>query len=563
VTTLLRGLAGAAVVAAAVVACGRQPPAMPARARGDRATGQVASLWTSIGHPLQPPLVAGRPLRSTQYHSYTVNTPRLQQFLTPIFSPASAALRSDDGPPPAGLLTATAATLELPDPANARVIVKLTADPGSTGRAGLFSGVTTVGARRVLAEYTPSSGLHAVVFDGCQPAWYLEPYSESGRTLYVAYVPEQTDGVAQDMACRLAVPPDAGDAAPVTFPLRWAAPERTLRIVVSATDDYINGRGGVDGAVGAIQSSVHRVNAVLRSEFGITLSLDDAAERTVLVNGAGTLTSTDPQALARQNDAALAAAHIAGGSYDLAHVLFTGSGGYGEIGSVCTARRAVGASGGRNRTGDPFDIDVLTHEIGHQLGGRHTNNMDGYSDKAAAYEPASGSTIMGYPGLFPGANLQKNADPYFHGDSLRRIETAVRQRCGAAAATANKAPTIDGIDAPASVNVGQDFVLTALGHDDDGDDVLYTWEEFDRGPQVDAKTRPLFRSWCPQISGRREIGARRAPLANDLVAGEELPPMPRILRFVVTARDGKGGVAQSLATVRVDTTLAAMLFRRP
>jgi trimeric autotransporter adhesin len=171
---------------------------------------------------------------------------------------------------------------------------------------------------------------------------------------------------------------------------------------------------------------------------------------------------------------------------------------------------------------------------------------------------------MGYAGLLGAQNLQMHADAYYHVDSLRRIAEVVADRCGDIGTGTNHAPTIVTVKAPATVNVGESFEIVASAQDQDGHELRYAWEEIDLGVQSDPTNRPLFRSWCPTASGVRCFGDHTQPLPGMSRAGEERPQTPRTMQFMVTVRDGHGGIATQVVSVDVKAVppLWSILFRR-
>ncbi|RDJ40095.1 reprolysin-like metallopeptidase, partial [Acinetobacter baumannii] len=82
--------------------------------------------------------------------------------------------------------------------------------------------------------------------------------------------------------------------------------------------------------------------------------------------------------------------------------------------------------------GDPYDIDYVAHEIGHQFGGPHTFNAttgscNGNRSAANAVEPGSGVTIMAYAGICGSTNdLANNSIAIFHTRSFQSITTKVQ-----------------------------------------------------------------------------------------------------------------------------------------
>jgi hypothetical protein len=95
-------------------------------------------------------------------------------------------------------------------------------------------------------------------------------------------------------------------------------------------------------------------------------------------------------------------------NYDIGHMFgSTGGGGYaGCVGCICVNKAGAANGKGSGITspadgipeGDNFDIDYVSHEIGHQLGANHTFSFS-LEGTGVNKEVGSGITIMGYAGV--------------------------------------------------------------------------------------------------------------------------------------------------------------------
>jgi subtilisin-like proprotein convertase family protein len=208
----------------------------------------------------------------------------------------------------------------------------------------------------------------------------------------------------------------------------------------------------------------------------------------------------------------------------------------------------------------------------HQFDGAHTwNNCtdDILAQRVGdtAFEPGSGSTIMGYPGSCLSNDIASKNDAYFHTASIDqvRIYTTLGpgNNCGTETILTNNLPTVvidqpDGISIPKSTP----FILSAKATDPDSNEGLtYCWEQFDLGDTIDLgkqKTgnQPLFRSFEPSPTGSRFFPRITTvmTIASNISKTELLPDRTRNLSFRCTVRDnaaGGGGVSADIVHFKV------------
>jgi reprolysin-like metallo-peptidase family M12B len=442
------------------------------------------------------------------------------------------------------------------------------------------------GTATVRFDWTPA-GFHAMVLSA-EGTVYIDPYAPGDTRHYVVYDKRDHARAGQPLRCLLGDEDQAVAPAAVAPQLTTGATLRTYRLAVAATGEYTAFFGGtVPGAMAGITTTVNRVDAIYER---------DLAVRLVLVAGNASIVYTDPAgdpysnsngtAMLCQNARTLDAV-ILSANYDIGHVFATGSGGLAGLGAACrtggtcdgapASFKAYGTSGVVYPQGDGFDVDLVAHEIGHQLGADHTFNgstssCQGQRATASAYEPGSGSTVMSYAGICASEDLQPHADAYFHARSLDQIASFVGgSSCPVSGATANTPPAVEaGPDF--TVPSRTPFTLTAAGSDADGDVLTYAWEEFDLGtvapPNQDNGTRPIFRSFPPTASPARTFPRLSDLLANvvPLPLGESLPVTTRTMTFRVTARDnrsGGGGTASDVMHLNVRADSGPFLVTQP
>lgn len=317
---------------------------------------------------------------------------------------------------------------------------------------------------------------------------------------------------------------------------------RQYRLALACTGEYAQYHGGtVEGVLAAYNKSMTRVNGVYERESGITMQLIPNTDQLIFFDASSDpYTNSSGSAMLQQNQNTID--NIIGlQNYDIGHVYSTGGGGIASLRSPCTSRRAQGVTGQPRPEGDPFDIDYVAHEMGHQFGANHTQNNDCNRNDNTAVEPGSASTIMGYAGICE-PNVVNNSHDNFHAISLQEIASFITGPVGNGCAE-----ILDNPNTPPILNIPQSdftiprstsFSLTAIASDDTPENMTYTWEQMDNEvapmPPVSTSTvGPMFRAIPPTPSPTRHF----PDLFNRYAGWEILPAANRTLQFRCTVRD--------------------------
>ncbi|MBL8182160.1 MAG: hypothetical protein JNL64_11195, partial [Blastocatellia bacterium] len=457
-------------------------------------------------------------------------------------------------------------------------------------------------------DFLPN-GFHAMILSPGGTVM-VDPYAEGDTSNYVSYFKRDMPRV-DDWSCDVGkgfgslidlnkynIPDES------TSDVTSGATLRTYRLALAATFEYCNtvtGGGGNNTIANCLAAEVvimNRVNGVYERDLALRMvvvanndQITYAANNTAACGGVACTSGNDPYSnnngstMLGQNQTNLDA-RIGTANYDIGHVFSTGGGGIASLVSPCNASvKAQGVTGLPSPFGDPFAIDYVAHEMGHQWGSNHTFNAtsggcSGNRSNANSFEPGSGITIMGYAGLCSPQDLAGNSIDTMHVRSLEVIVSFSQvnngNTCSAQSATGNTPPTVNLVTAgPYFIPKQTPFYLEATGTDPNGDTLTYDWQQYNAGGVSGASTtspnsdadgipRPLFRNYLPQASGIRyfpSLGFIRnnanvpPTTTSGFMTGELLPAITRTMNFQVVIRDNRasgGGINSGTVQVDVD-----------
>lgn len=435
-------------------------------------------------------------------------------------------------------------------------------------------------------DITPK-GFHAMILSA-KGTWYIDPYFFNDENYYIIYTKKDfyaNESKSFFIDCHLEDDPELTEEIMhiISNGLKYSGTHlRTYRLALAATGEYTSYHGGtVVAGMSAVVTAMNRVNQVYERDVAVRMIL--VANNDLLIY---TNSSTDPYSnndgysMLSQNQTNIDNI-IGAANYDIGHVFSTGGGGVAGLGVVCrSGNKARGVTGQSSPIGDPFYIDYVAHEMGHQFAANHTFNGTAGScsgsnrNASTAYEPGSGTTIMAYAGICSPQNTQNYSDDHFHGVSLDEIVAyttlSYGNNCPVITATSNTPPTVSVPAGGFTIPINTPFSLTGSVIDPDGDTITYCWEQFDLGsagaPNSPAGNAPIFRSFPPSNSPTRYFPRLANILNNTQVMGEILPSYTRTLTFRLTARDnrsGGGGIGKNTISFTANSSGGPFIVTSP
>jgi subtilisin-like proprotein convertase family protein len=433
-----------------------------------------------------------------------------------------------------------------------------------------FDGYSSTTGAKMKWDVTPH-GFHAMIMQDDESTIYIDPIFKGNTTYYIVYY--RADFSSDKIKECLVETDDKNSSNNVDdFNIKsfLNCQLRTYRLALAATVEYTNFHGGTKALAQAAQvTTMNRVNGIFERDLTLTMTIVPNNDLIVYEGSATSdpYSNGNPGNMINENQTVCDNV-IGSANYDIGHVFGTNSGGLAGLGVICVGgQKARGVTGSGAPIGDPFDVDYVAHEMGHQYGSNHTQNNNCNRNNATAMEPGSASTILGYAGIC-NPNVQPNSDDHFHGISLQEMANRINQTsCAVVTSIANTAPEILSTNGNVSVPAGTPFALTAEVFDADGDVLSYCWEqmnnEISTQPPVSTSTGgPNFRSNSPTSNPTRYF-----PNLNSLAAGgpftwEVVPTVSRTMNFRVTVRDKPLGVAgcNDYADVTVSTVASAGPF---
>lgn len=477
-----------------------------------------------------------------------------------------------------GLRTGSPIQIELPQPDGTtkryQVMENSTMDPELGAKYPQIKTYDAYGINNtselVKFDLTPQ-GFHAMIMKPGASPIFIDPLKRNNTQYYMVYS-KQDFMTSKTMKCGV-----VSQNNPLTNPNQFnhfanfnTCELKKYRLAMAATAQYTIFQGGtVADALAAQVTTMNRVNGIYETEMAITMVFIPNNNLIIYTNiNNQPYTSGNPDLEINQNQTNIDAV-IGPNNYDIGHVVDAAGSGLAQLRSVCVSgEKAMGVTGQPSPIGDPFDVDYVAHEMGHQFGANHVQNNNCQRNNPTAVEPGSGSTIMSYAGICA-PNVQAHADAYFNGISLQEMGnfvTTPTHTCPIRTPIP-AAPVINSTNGFSTVPANTPFALTAIATKTGGSETLtYDWEQMNneisqQPPTSTARGGPNFRSFSPQISGTRYFPNLTSLANNGPFTWEVIPSVSRIMNFRVSVRrNTPGGSCNAYTNIAIQTDTRAGPF---
>ncbi|RRJ92421.1 T9SS C-terminal target domain-containing protein [Paenimyroides tangerinum] len=452
-----------------------------------------------------------------------------------------------------------------------------------------FTGINRKDPSNVIKiSITPAFGMHIMGYNGEGTTYYVDTYTTDFNT-YIFYKRSNIENSNKSFKCLVEDTEDHltsdNQINSENQILSTDSKFRRYRFAMACTTEYaafhVNAAPNnvpqtteaqkKQIVLAAMNVTINRLNSIYERDLSIRFVLVANNTNIIFINS-DNFANDDPEILIDQSQAVIT--NIIGTpNFDIGHTVSTEGGGLASPSPCDASSKASGITGVFFPVGDPFDIDYVAHEVGHQFWASHTyNNLCfGNRNNATAVEPGSGTTIMAYAGICA-PNIQDNSDAYFHQISIQEISEFLQSNwnnCPTIISTANPSPTITSTSGNKTIPNGTPFILTTNATDTNNPNSLtYTWEQMNNNiseqpPLANATTGPNFRSVIPTSNPSRSFPSTATVLAgttnaNGIVSStwERLPTVARTMKFATTVRDNNGINGGQTKSAEVNITFA-------
>lgn len=433
-----------------------------------------------------------------------------------------------------------------------------------------YLGVSTTDKKESIRFSITPFGLHAILYSPDFGTHYIDTYS-GDQNYFIAYDRNDLNTINK-LNCLVETGDEHSEleaSTSLTSPAsiqNLNANYREYRLAMACTIEYaayhINAAqsNGIptttdsekkEVVLAAMATTMTRVNFIFERDLGIHMNLVDNNDELIFIDS-DNFDNNNAYALINQSHNVITSI-IGNANFDIGHTVSTGGGGLAALNAPCNNySKGRGITGSPNPVGDPFDVDFVAHEMGHQFGANHTFNSScsGNRNNFTAVEPGSGNSIMAYAGVCQSGiiggnvNVQNYSTPFFNSISISEINNFINSQgnCSTNTPMTAPAPTANA-GGDRIFPIGTPFYLEAIVADSIAAiNYTYNWEQIDRQistqpPTKNAMQGPNFKFVAPT-----ELPIRYFPNFTDLTSGvntkwEVLPDVARTMNFRLTVRD--------------------------